>query len=307
MAITEIFGGFYRINLPISRGGFMSFLDSWLIEDTSRGQTILVETGPASAVPQLLRVLAEKHVTRIDYLIYTHIHLDHAGGAGQFIAKCPDTKVLAPEHGRQHLANPSRLVAGTLTTLGSIFDTYGEPIPVPQENLMSGDIPGLTVIDTPGHAPHHSSYIYEIGGKRVLFTGETAGVWIATDSGEYFARPSTPHKFFYDDAIESLDKLMALKDIDIVCFPHSGYLTDAHVVFETAAKQMRLWLDILSELPSGATPDDAVDALMERDPVLALLSKLPKDIRMRENFSIRQSAVGYLGWIERERDREESF
>lgn len=305
MAITEIFDGFYRINLPIPRGGFESYLDGWLIEDRSRDQTILVETGPASAVPQLLRAIAEMHVAQIDYLIYTHIHLDHAGGAGQFIAEWPNTKVLAPERGRPHLANPSRLVAGSRTTIGALFDTYGEPVPVPQGNLISGGIKGLTVIDTPGHAPHHSSYIYEIGSKRVLFAGEAAGCWIALGGDVYFTRPATPHKFFYDVAIESLGKLMALKDIDMVCFPHSGYLADAHVVFETVAKQMRLWLDILTELPSGTTPDDAVDALKRRDPVLALLLRLPENVRRRENFFIRQSAVGYLGWIERARDRGE--
>ncbi|MCF0248258.1 MAG: MBL fold metallo-hydrolase, partial [Synergistes sp.] len=106
MAVTEIFKGFYRINLPIPRGGFESFLDGWLIDDREKERTILVETGPASAVPELLRRLEELKVNEIDYLILTHIHLDHAGGAGQFIEAFPDTKVLAPEKGRRHLIDP---------------------------------------------------------------------------------------------------------------------------------------------------------------------------------------------------------
>ena len=104
MAMNEIFPNFYRINLPIPRGGFESFLDGWLIDDAVRGQAILVETGPASAVPELLRQLEAHGKNKIDFLIYTHIHLDHSGGAGQFIACHPETKVLAPEKGRPHLS-----------------------------------------------------------------------------------------------------------------------------------------------------------------------------------------------------------
>lgn len=106
MAMTEIFPNFYRINLPIPRGGFESFLDGWLIEDEAGGRRILVETGPASAVPELLRLLEANGKNRIDYLIYTHIHLDHSGGAGQFIAAHPETKVLAPERDVRTLPTP---------------------------------------------------------------------------------------------------------------------------------------------------------------------------------------------------------
>ena len=91
MACTELFQGFYKINLPIPRGGFESFLDGWLIMDEERAQNILVETGPASASPELFRRLEELGDPRIDYLIYTHIHLDHAGGAGHFIRRHPYT------------------------------------------------------------------------------------------------------------------------------------------------------------------------------------------------------------------------
>ena len=69
MACSELFPGFYKINLPIPRGGFESFLDGWLIKDGARAQNILVETGPASAVPELFARLEELGNPRIDYLI----------------------------------------------------------------------------------------------------------------------------------------------------------------------------------------------------------------------------------------------
>lgn len=301
MAMNEIFPGFYVIDLPIPRGGFESFLNVWLIDDKSRGQRILVETGPASVIPTLFKTLEENHVDNIDYLIYTHIHLDHAGGAGQFIAEHPKTKLLAPEKGRPHLIDPSKLAAGSRTSLGSLCDVYGMPEPVPAENLISGGISGLAVIDTPGHAPFHSSYIYELDGSKILFPGEAAGCWFRLDDGDYFMRPATPRKFFYDRAMTSLDKLRALKNIDIVCFPHSGYLSDASRVFEEAREQMELWLKILSGLPSGATREYASAVLKARDPILAKLARMPEAVRKREEFFIGQSADGYLGWIERQR------
>ena len=73
MACSELFPGFYKINLPIPRGGFESFLDGWFIKDEARAQNILVETGPASAVPELFARFEELGNPRIDYLIYTHI------------------------------------------------------------------------------------------------------------------------------------------------------------------------------------------------------------------------------------------
>lgn len=296
MPAAEVFPNLYRINLRIPRGGFESFLDGWLITDKKRGHTILVETGPACAVPDLLHELALLKADRIDHLIYTHIHLDHAGGAGHFSAAHPEARILAPEKGRPHIANPSRLIEASKKSLGALFETYGTPLPVPPERLTSGGIDGLTVIDTPGHSPHHSSYIYELDGKRILFAGEAAGCFCRTEDGDIFMRPASPHKFFFDSAISSLDKLLSLQDIDITCFPHSGFMYDAHEKFEAAKRQMLLWHNVINEEhPAG--PDEAVAILKIKDTELSKLQKLPRDTMMREEHFIRQSAEGFRRWI----------
>lgn len=305
MAAVEILPGFFKIGLPIPRGGFESFIDGWFIKDRERGQTILIETGPASAVPKLLESLREMDIQKIDYLIYTHIHLDHAGGVGHFMKQFPDTKVLAPEKGRKHLVDPSRLIAGSRSSLGSLCDTYGEPLPIPAGCLLDGpgQIKGLTVVDTPGHAPHHSSYIYELNGKRILFIGEAAGCWFRLPDGSCFMRPATPHKFFYDTEMESLNKLLDLKNIDIACFPHSGCTQHSHEVMERAKAQLELWLKTAEALPAGAGPEEMVQSLTEADPMMKKLEELPENVRRREEYFIRQSSKGFLGWVNRQKEQ----
>lgn len=302
----EIMPGLVRIPLPIPRGGFESFINGYLICDRRRGRTILMETGPACSVPQLARDLHELGADKIDYLIYTHIHLDHAGGVGQFHKLFPQTKVIAPRRGRAHLVDPSKLLAGSRVTIGGLCDVYGAPEPLPQEALAPEDLvlDGLTVIETPGHAPHHDSYIYELDGKRLLFAGEAAGCCFTLPDGGIFIRPATPDKFFYEVSMESLDKLLALKDIDLVCYPHAAAARDWRRCLEAAREQMELWKDIILALPAEATAEDAFQAVMAHDPALKELSRLPENERRRELYFLRQSAKGYLGWKQRNREAD---
>ena len=192
MACSELFPGFYKINLPIPRGGFESFLDGWFIKDEARAQNILVETGPASAVPELFarRSKSSEIPGSTTSSTRTYISTTRAG-AGHFIRRYPNTKLLAPAKGRPHLVDPSKLIAGSRTSLGSLCDVYGEPLPVPAENMLGdgGEIPGLTVIDTPGHAPHHSSYIYELGGAQDTLRGRGGGLLVPPRRRQLFHTP----------------------------------------------------------------------------------------------------------------------
>ena len=306
MNACEILPGLTRIPLPIPRGGFDSFVNGYLLRDEKRGRTILMETGPACSVPRLAGCLAELHVKKIDYLIYTHIHLDHAGGVGQFRKLFPETKVIAPRKGRKHLVDPSKLLAGSRTSLGGLCDVYGAPEPLPESALAPEDLvlDGLTVIETPGHAPHHNSYIYELGGKRILFAGEAAGCCFELPDGGIFIRPATPDKFFYEVSMESLGKLLALKDIDLVCYPHAAASRDWRRLLAAAREQMSLWKEIVLSLPAEATAEDAFNAVMERDPALKALGRLPENERRRETFFLHQSVKGYLGWKKRDSEAE---
>jgi len=126
----------------------------------------LIDCGPTSSADVLLAGLQELGIDPldIDYLIATHIHLDHAGGAGYLAQKLPKLKVLVHENGAKHLVDPSRLKAGASKYWGEAFSVFGELVPVLDHRvqaLQDGaeiDLGGgrcLKVIDTVGHSPHH--------------------------------------------------------------------------------------------------------------------------------------------------------
>lgn len=303
MNIKEIIPGLTQINLQIPRGGYDSFINSWLIKDNKRGRTVLIETGPASAVQRLVEDLKSLGADKIDYLIYTHIHLDHSGGAGQFHKIFPHTKIIAPIKGHPHLVDPEKLVIGSRANLGDICDAYGMPEPLPAEALLPDtyELDGLEIIDTPGHAPHHSSYVYDLDGTKILFAGEAGGCYFELNDGSIFMRPATPHKFFYETAMESLEKLIALQNIDFVCYPHSGCSRDSHELLLKAKTQMSLWRGIILALPEGSKTEDGVAAVLREDISLKQLEKLSDEDRKRESFYLRQSVDGYLGYAERNR------
>jgi len=147
--------------------------------------------------------LSELGVECLDYILLTHIHIDHAGGIGHLVKSFPEAKTLAPERGHKHLVNPSRLWEGSLKTLGDMVLAFGKMLPPPENALFSGpEYPERPrVLDTPGHAPHHQSFIYTLPEGNILFAGEAAGVvlnmemlprWIGGFGGTDMSMPDIP-------------------------------------------------------------------------------------------------------------------
>lgn len=299
MSFREIVPGLTQIDVQIPREGYTRFLSVWLLRDEEREQTLLVETGPASSLPRLFADLGELSVGAVDYLLYTHIHLDNAGGAGQFLERHPETRVVAPLKGLAHLAAPDRLYQASMETLGAdLVMNYGEPRPVPGLAFAAAAPPGVTVIETPGHAPHHDSFLYELGGRKILFAGEAAGFYYRQPDRTIYQRPAAPHRFFYDRAMESLEKLAALEAVDMICFPHYGCASsrDVRPALENAMAQMRLWKEVVSACPGVCSDEKLYGALMERDALLRAVCGLDAAEAARERFYVRQSIKGFRGY-----------
>jgi glyoxylase-like metal-dependent hydrolase (beta-lactamase superfamily II) len=141
---------------------------------------VLVDPGPQSCEETLLAGLAG---VRPEALLLTHIHFDHAGAAGALVRRWPDLPVYVHERGAPHMANPERLVASAARLYGGeegLRETWGEVVPVPEENLhvLSGGetVLGFKVAYTPGHASHHVCYLHE--ASNWAFVGDMAGVRI---------------------------------------------------------------------------------------------------------------------------------
>ena len=205
------------------------FVAAYLIEHN--GRAAFIDTGCHLSVPTLLATLKEKNISTdaVDYIILTHIHLDHAGGAGELIRHLPNAKVHVHERGAQHLIDPSKLRAGVIGVYGELFfkQFLGDLIPIEADKVIiakdgdSLDLGGrlLKFIDTPGHARHHLCIWDEL--SQGIFSGDTLGVSYRefdTEQGVLIFPPTTPVQFDPEAWINTVNHLMTLQ-------PKTAYLT----------------------------------------------------------------------------------
>ncbi len=205
------------------------FVAAYLIENN--GRAAFVDTGCYLSVPTLLATLDDKNINyeSVDYIILTHIHLDHAGGAGELIKHLPNATIYVHERGAQHLIDPSKLRAGVIGVYGELFfrQFLGDLIPVEKNRVVIAKEGGtlslggriLTFIDTPGHARHHLC-IWDESSKGI-FSGDTLGVSYRefdTERGQLIFPPTTPVQFDPEVWVDTINKLMLLK-------PKYAYLT----------------------------------------------------------------------------------
>jgi glyoxylase-like metal-dependent hydrolase (beta-lactamase superfamily II) len=189
-----------------------------------QGRAAFVDTGPNSAVPRLLAAL-EAHGLQpdaVDYVVPTHVHLDHAGGAGLLMQHCPSAKMIIHPRGARHMADPTALMEGVRGVYGAEVAArdYGELVPVPTERMMEThdgmvlEFAGrrLKFIDTPGHARHHHCIWDE--ASRGWFAGDTFGIaypQLHTPKGPYLLPTTTPVQFDQQALHASVARLLAEK------------------------------------------------------------------------------------------------
>ncbi|MCL1874920.1 MAG: MBL fold metallo-hydrolase [Synergistaceae bacterium] len=263
------------------------------------GRRILVETGPAGTICDLAAELS-KLTDNLDYILLSHIHLDHAGGLGQLAEIYPAAKALVSPRGRKHLISPEKLWSATISTLGEYARIYGEPLPVSPDNLLGEgeNIEGVEVFETPGHAPHHITFRIPFRSKYLLFAGEAVGVTVPGAEGLYL-RPTTPPRFDAEAALASLDLLLKVsQEDDILCYAHFGSDAGARRIIRKAKEQLLLWMSNVSEWhKNGMEKERMIENLLTIDPLLADFSKFPERIQNRELNFIDNSIQGIIDAI----------
>jgi len=300
------------IDLPLEVAGISNFFGIWLIRDAKRDFTAIVDVGPASTVPILLGELSKLGVTQLDYILLSHIHLDHSAGLAEVLRAFPSAKVAVHPKGVRHMVDPERLWANSLQVIPEMARAYGKPSPVDKDAFLPGldDIPGITALETPGHAPHHLSFIYKAGGEKILFAGEAASTYNdladmlnGAGHGKYLLRPASPPRFYLEESLESIEKLKG-ENATLLCYAHFGSTRNVSKMLGEAKEQLLLWrelfLEYLSKHPETTPEDDLeglVDFVIAKDPWLKSFYDLPDDIRKRETGFLLSSAAGFLGAV----------
>jgi len=282
------------ITLDVPELGYTQFISSWLYSGPEG--SFLVDPGPACTIPVLLDELHRRRIDHLDYILLTHIHMDHAGGLGHLMLEYPEATVVCHEKGVRHLVDPTRLWEGSKAVIGRVADVYGEMLPVPRDSItVTASLPfgsGIEVIPTPGHASHHQCFSF----GRYLFIGELVGTYLHLED-ELYLRPATPHRFVLEDYLSSMD--IVEKNLrPVICFAHHGSSEDPYRILSTARDQLQLWVRIIDEHRTDKEPEEIVDLLLREDPVFARLSKLPPGIRNREKHFAGNSVTGIKRYLE---------
>ncbi|MCV6637843.1 MBL fold metallo-hydrolase [Candidatus Albibeggiatoa sp. nov. NOAA] len=216
----------------------------------------LIDVATSLCVPRIQEALQSKQIAaeNVDYVIVTHVHLDHAGGAGQLMQLFPNAKLVVHPRGGRHMVDPSRLVAGAKAVYGDeVFARdYGEILPIDQERVIEADdgftldFQGreLTFVDTPGHAKHHFCVYDEMSSS--FFTGDTFGIAyqdFITEKGRLLFASTTPVQFDPEGMKDSIQRMLDHNPKHMY-LTHFGQVSDvpemAEYLLKTLDKQVEL-------------------------------------------------------------------
>ncbi len=248
------------------------------------GHAAFIDTGTNYSVEHLLAVLQDKNIPleQVDYVIVTHVHLDHAGGAGQLIQQLPHAQLVVHPRGAPHLMEPSRLMAGVKAVYGEekTHTLYGELPPIPAERVIQAgehyelDFQGRTLLflDTPGHARHHFCVWDEHSSS--VFSGDTFGLSYRvfdTEQGAFIYPTTTPVQFDPGALHASIDRLMTLP-VKQFFLTHYGKV-DAHLQ-ALADTQHQLIDEFVGLVRKHSDKGEQRHACIMEDMIAVLLSRL---------------------------------
>jgi glyoxylase-like metal-dependent hydrolase (beta-lactamase superfamily II) len=229
------------------------------------GAVAVIDTGVALSVDRIGAALTDLGLSFRDvtHVVPTHVHLDHAGGAGKLMQVCPEASMVIHPFGSRHMIDPAKLIAGAEAVYGreELLRNVGKIVPVAAERVIdAADMfrfhvgkRELLVLDTPGHARHHFCIWDEKSSG--IFSGDTLGVAyaeLACDGREFIFPPTTPVQFDPVAWHESIDRLMALRP-EIAYLTHFGMLEEPVLYMNDLHRR----IDDLAELALGCseTPD----------------------------------------------------
>ena len=277
----------------------LEFISIYLVVDD---KIALIETGPACSLDNLVSGIKSTglKLEDIDYVVPTHIHLDHFGGGGHIMELCKNAKALVHPKAYKHVSNIEKWWQGSSDFLGKVAQLYGKPKPIPEDRLISAEdgfevsLGGfyLKAVHTPGHAPHHITWIY---GDEA-FVGDSAGLWYP-EIGSSF--PVTPGYYRHDLALKSIKKMESL-NLKNIFYTHFGPRL-VYNTFEETKKEFELWMNIVEK---GYNQQ-----LSSKEILRMLFNKRPGLLQTNQNHGIHQkdthksTVEGMIGWLRRKNEK----
>lgn len=274
-------------------------------------RTALIETGPKSGVDHVLSGLADLGIDELDWILVTHIHLDHAGAAGTLAHRFPTARIGVHEVGAPHLVDPSKLWSSASRIYGDrMQQLWGGIDPIPEDRIHvvtdgeTIDLGGLRVraVETPGHAYHHHAYVIEDEGA--VFTGDALGVRLP-DVG--VIRPATPPpEFHLTKATDSIERIRGLEPTVLIPThygPHTEGTSpkDVGELCDEAIDALNRWAGWVRAARGETAEVDAAAELVKAAAVEALEGKIPEEARsrMENTTSYWMNTWGYMRYFDK--------
>ena len=234
------------------------------------GRAAFIDTGTGHSVPYLLETLKLKNlnIEDVDYVIPTHVHLDHAGGAGLLMSELPKAKLVIHPRGKQHMIDPDKLIMGATAVYGSekFKQMFGEIVPIYEKRVVIANDNDeiklanrrLKFLDTPGHARHHFC-VYDQTSKGI-FTGDTFGLSyreMQKDNADFILPTTTPVQFEPDPWYDTIDKILSL-NLKNIYLTHFGRITEIEKLAQELKQDIAKYAEITKQYLNTENPENKI-------------------------------------------------
>ena len=276
-----------------------------------KGRVAVIETAHNAAMPRFLTALKSLDLEpeAVDYVFVTHVHLDHAGGAGAYMAELPNAKLIVHPRGARHMIDPTQLFAGTAAVYGeeNARNLYGEIVPVPAERVIEAAdeeiflLAGrpLQCLYTPGHAKHHLC-IWD-SQARVCYTGDAFGIAypeLIVDNTPFLIPATTPTQFEPEPMKASIRRLLALKP-EAMYLTHFSRIDDVERHGQELLDRIDAFVRLAESAPgTGTERKDAIHAAIERHLLEEISAKNRGKLKHILNVDMELNAQGLAWWLE---------
>jgi len=263
----------------------------------TEGGGAIIEPGPAVMVPAIKETVSQLRMRHVDYIIPTHIHVDHGGAIGTLINVFAGAQIALNEQGARHAVDPERLIRSTRMSFGDDYESiFGPILPVPISRIKTvhdGDklVVGereMLVLETPGHAPHHISLLDESTGG--LYCGEALGLVYGRDEPPLPA--VTLPKFDAEIYLSGMRRLREMKP-KVLFYSHLGISREPEKDIEAALENTIAFGRMVREAMAGETSEEEV------------LSQVGKQVHERfgvtlSDYELASNTLAFMDYYQRQ-------